>query len=355
MVDITFVTAAELQAVGAELTTEDIHDAVDNAWREIRSGQAIGGKAVLSLREDDFWKTEQFAPFRESFSDERLGWKLSSLYSVNSRYAGVKIIGANAFNRRLGLPRSTSTFLLLEKFTLRPIVILDGTVLSAVRTGTYASVVAQRCIRSKTGTSVFIFGAGPVARSVVQSLDYALGDKITRFFVRSRTIESARSLTLSLAEETTIPLEPVCDNRSLRECAFVVTASNARYPLFSDEELCPEATTLHLGGDEVPEAYLQRVLRTGLVACDDLQTVSRRNSQSLALHFSRKGLSLEAIGRLIGIKELSSEEDWYEENARPVCVTCVGLPMLDLFVAQAAIDKYARAMGMAAGRFECAT
>jgi alanine dehydrogenase len=233
MVDITFVTAAELQAVGAELTTEDIHDAVDNAWREIRSGQAIGGKAVLSLREDDFWKTEQFAPFRESFSDERLGWKLSSLYSVNSRYAGVKIIGANAFNRRLGLPRSTSTFLLLEKFTLRPIVILDGTVLSAVRTGTYASVVAQRCIRSKTGTSVFIFGAGPVARSVVQSLDYALGDKITRFFVRSRTIESARSLTLSLAEETTIPLEPVCDNRSLRECAFVVTASNARYPFLA--------------------------------------------------------------------------------------------------------------------------
>lgn len=340
---IAFLTRSDLATRGCALTTKDVHEAVARAWAEIRSGAARGGKAVLSLPEDEFWSVPDFTAFKPDFAEERLGWKLSSLYSVSSTHGGVKIIGANAFNRSLGLPRSTSTFILLDKFTLRPIAILDETALSADRTGTYASLVAEACLARGTASCVYLVGAGPVAQSVIRSLAFSCADRIEQIFVRARRLENARALAIALSGEVKIPLVPVDDNRTMRCCSLVVTASNAREPVFADEDLAQEATTLHLGGNEAPDDYLKRVFRTGLMVCDDLQTVSRRNSQSIALHFSSRGLSLETIGPLIGIRELANPAPWYEDNAGPTCVTCVGLPMLDLFVAQASFDKYCRA------------
>ncbi len=340
---VTFIGLDALQSMRAELTTAELLKTVNSAWRDIRAAKSFGGKAVLSLPEEEFWSRPEFQPFKADFTKQRLGWKLSSLYSVNAEFGAVKIIGANAFNRRLGLPRSTSTIVLLEKMTMRPVAILDGTAISATRTGTYASKVFQRCFPEQEKISVFVFGAGPVARAAISCLAHIASDKIRQIFVRSRTIEGADSMTALLRAQTTIPLIPVADNSRLCDCAFVVTASNARQPVFEDGELLTDAVTLHLGGDEVPQAYLVRALRTGTVVCDSLAMVSHRRSQSLALHFWRNGLSLETVGSLLGIRELSASQDWYLKQAGPVCITCVGLPMLDLYVAQATFEKYVKA------------
>lgn len=341
---VNVISGNELRGLGAELTVAETHDAVDTAWRDIRLGRAIGAKAVLGLPEDEFWAMPEFADFREDFRDERLGWKLSSLFSVNPRYGGVKIIGANAFNRRRGFPRSTSTFVLLDKPTLRPIAVLDGTAISAMRTGTYASLVTQLFLRHHAEISLFLFGSGPVARSIVDCLSLTGADRLEQIFVRSRTLESAVHFAEEMASSTTIPLIPVSDNERLCDCSLVITASNARYPVFEDRELAPEAVTLHLGGNEVPSAYLQRVIRSGTVVCDDIATVSRRGSQSLALYFSAKGLSLETAGPLLGVFDLSSDAPVEKQPTGPVCVTCVGLPMLDLYVAEATWNKYCEAL-----------
>lgn len=342
---LSVVSSEELRRLDAVLTVSETHDAVDDAWRDIRSGSAIGGKAVLSLCEDDFWAMPEFEAERESFASERLGWKLSSLYSVNPRFGGVKIIGANAFNRRRGLPRSTSTYLLLDKTTLRPVAIFDGTALSAARTGTYASLVLETFVETPMKISVFLFGAGPVARSVIDCLSFTGSERIERIFIRSRFPENATQLADAAASSTPIALVPVEDNAALADCAFVITATNSRDPVFDDHELARDAATLHLGGDEIPEAYLKRALRTGTVICDDLKTVSRRNSQSVSLHFSRRGLSLETAGPLLGIGELSAPAGWQGSSPGPVCVTCVGLPMLDLYVAEATWQKLVKARG----------
>ncbi|CAN7750507.1 ornithine cyclodeaminase [Rhizobium sp. LjRoot258] len=338
--NVCFLTREALQSAGAELTIAEIHAATDAAWSNIRNGTALGGKAVLSLPEEEFWQKASVAPFRRDFVDERLGWKLSSLYSVNATYGGVKIIGANAFNRHLGLPRSTSTMLLLEKRTLRLLAILDGTAISALRTGTYASTVVKLFVRSQAPLSVFLFGSGPVARSVIECLNFSYPGLIDKIFIRGRSTEGMERLVSDLSDQSSFRLHPVSDNKRMKDCACVITATNARQPLFKDEELDAGAVTLHLGGDEVPEIYLQRALKRGTVVCDDIKTVSRRNSQSIALHFSRKGLLLEDIGSLLGVRELSAPTDWVHLSGTPVCVTCVGLPMLDLYAAQATYEKY---------------
>ncbi len=337
---VRFLSCEAMTAAGADLTMEELLGATDAAWRDIRRGAAYGGKSVLSLPEQGFWALASVAPFKRQFEDERLGWKLSCLYSVNDRYGGVKVIGANAFNRNLGLPRSSSTILLLEKRTLRLLSVLDGTLLSARRTGTYATTVMDQFTHESDRLSIFLFGTGPIARSIIECLDFRFRDRIEEIVIRGRSDEGVDRLQAELTGRIAIPLRVVNDNAHLSSCRFVITATNSRQPLFEDRELHPHALTLHLGGDEAPAAYLQRALRTGLVVCDDMAFVSRRNSQSMALHFSRQGLSLEQIGRLIGVSELSSQADWDLGADRPICVTCVGLPMLDLYVAQASYEKY---------------
>ncbi len=339
-IPLEVISASALREAGAELTTGEMLGAIQSAWKDIRAGSALGGKGVLSLPEDLFWNASGFGALRQEFSAERLGWKLSALYSVGSQYAGVKIIGANAFNRRFGLPRSTSTYILMDRLSLRPIAIFDATAISAARTGSYAAIVQQAFLPGPDRFSVFIFGAGPVARSVIETLDHVAGGLIERIFIRSRTVDTSIRLVQSLEGQVRAKLVAVEDNTELAACAFVVTASNAAAPVFRDQELHPAAVTLHLGGDEVPEPYLQRVLRSGTLVCDDLMTVARRNSQSLSLYFSRRGLALDAIGPLLGIRELSASEDWKAMPGEPVCVTCVGLPMLDLYAVQATYEKY---------------
>lgn len=341
--DVDFISQRRLRKLNAELTPSEVQAAVDVAWHDIRAGTAHGAKAVLSLSEAEFWARPEVATAREEFVDERLGWKLSCLCSVNGRYGGVKIVGANAFNRRLGLPRSTSTVLLLDKLTLRPLVVLDGTSMSSARTGSYATLVLQQFLAGSERLSIFVFGAGPVARSVIDNLACGHTHRIAEVFVRSRSHANAKTLVGELEDGLGFALRAVDDNTALGKCHFVITASNSRHPVFDDDELGANAVTLHLGGDEVPEAYLQRALRTGIVGCDDLATVSRRNSQSLALHFSRRGLHLEEIGPLIGIQQLSSQASWPGRSGGPVSITCVGLPALDLYVAAATYEKYRRA------------
>lgn len=331
---------AQILAGGCILSVEEVHDVLDLAWADIRSGRAFGAKSVLSLPEEAFWLEAGYTSRPAEFAGERLGWKLSSLYGVNPRFAGVKVIGANAFNRMLGLPRSRSTFILMEKFSMQPLAIIDATRLSAARTGAYASQVLRLCLKKIENITVFLFGAGPIAEAILASLAHRAAGRISRIYIRARRLESAKALVTSLS--STLPFEvfAVEDNHCLPEADFVITATNSDRPVFADEELKRNACLLHLGGDEVPVETLRRILRQGQLGCDDLATVSRRNSQSLSLQYSRAGTTLEALGPHLGILELSKAGDWQLSPDEPVSVTCVGLPMLDLYVVAAVYEKY---------------
>lgn len=325
---------------GCMLSVGEVHDVLDKAWADIRTGRASGAKSVLSLPEATFWQEAGYEIRPSEFTGERLGWKLSCLYSVSPQFAGVKVIGANAFNRMLGLPRSRSTFILMEKFSMQPLAIIDASRLSAARTGVYASQVLRLCPIEGDRVEVFLFGAGPVADAILASLAHSAGARIARVHVRARRLERAKALQAALSPSVPFDLIAVEDNRFLADAEFVITATNSDRPVFADGELKRDACLLHLGGDEVPVETLRRILRQGHLGCDDLETVSRRNSQSLALQYSRAGTTLDVVGPHLGIRELSKTADWRLDPGSPVSVTCVGLPMLDLYVVAALYEKY---------------
>ncbi|WP_426232365.1 ornithine cyclodeaminase [Pararhizobium sp. DWP3-4] len=299
--DLRFYSMAEMEKHGVMLDANALHVVAGEASSDIRSGHAYGLKSVLLPLESELWERPELNPYRKEFDGERLGWKLSTLSSVGPDYAAVKIVGANALNRHLGRTRSTSTIALFDKVTLAPICLLDGTEISAARTATYATTVVGRFLSGREGLSVFIFGAGPVAERVILGLGiFPPPPTFSNVYLRSRSVGSAVQLAAKLEPRVAFPLITVDDNAELSGCDLVITASNAKTPVFDDVEASAGAITLHLGGDETPGPYIHRVLRTGRLLCDDVAMVSRRNSQSLALYFSRGQVTLEMLAPVLG-------------------------------------------------------
>ncbi len=333
------ISSADLVRAGVELDPRILHERAAQMWREVGSLQCTGKKSVVLPPESAFWAASRNRDLRPQFEGQRLGWKLSTLTAVNSKLASVKIVGANAANRFLGFPRSCSTILLLDALTMRPICLIEGTDISAARTATYATLIGRALLSKRPGVSAFLFGGGPIARSICLALDAVLGPRLESLWVRTRSEASANDFVQSLQPIAT-NIVPVPDNTRLGEANLVITASNARFPVFEDFQIDPQATVLHLGGDETPTEFISRAFEHGTVVCDDIAMVSARNSQSIAHYFSRRGLTLEAQAAARGVQELSHYIALGAYETGPTHITCVGVPSLDLCVAQYVYETY---------------
>jgi alanine dehydrogenase len=327
------------------LPPRDVGLLVREALQAVGDGVAYGQKVVLQPKDDELLQLVPASELADRFAGERLNWKLSALVGLNDRYGAVKIVGSNAYNRVLGLPRSRSTILLFDKLTMRPIFIVDGTEISAARTGAYASIVLSFILGERSAASVFLFGAGKVAEKVVLDLQAHHAARVRTLYVMSRTPDSARRFAESLGARVSFPVV-ASEGAELGAAEYVITASNAREPLFAADALADGAVVLHLGGDETPAGFIRRALERGSVFCDDVHSVSHRNSQSLALYFSRAGRRLEDEAARYQVLNLwDALRQPRSLHRLPALVTCVGLPVLDLYLVQ-------RVFELARGRSE---
>ncbi len=303
------------------------------AVADMAKGAAYGTKAVLQPRDDELLPLtgrplEEVCP-----REERLNWKLNALVSANARYCAVKIVGSNACNRLLGRARSQSLIVLYDKLSMSPLAMFDGTRISASRTGAYASMTVDATLMHRSAISVCLYGAGPIADCVVDDLRAHHPDRIQRIFVRSRRLENAERFAAAAARRTGLDIQAISPADDA-PTDMIITATNAAAPIIPVDTLAGDVVVLHLGGDELPATFIERALGNGTIICDDVSSVCHRNSQSLALFFSRQGVRLSDLAGLFRIRSLHEAMSATSLLRRPVLVTCVGLPVLDLYLAQ---------------------
>ncbi|MYW00247.1 hypothetical protein GT354_18540 [Streptomyces sp. SID3343] len=154
-----------------------------------------------------------------------------------SGHVGVKIAGVAPANPAIGLPRITGTYLLLDGPTLRPLAVLDGMALTALRTPA-VSAVAVRRLAVPDAAHLLLFGTGPQAYG---HLDALLAERpLTRLTVVARRpepaealAEYARSLGLTAALGTA---------NAAADADIVVCCTTARVPLFDGGSIPDHAT-----------------------------------------------------------------------------------------------------------------
>ncbi len=271
-----------------------------------------------------------------------LDQKLSCLVSFNQERAGVKIVGANVLNKEKGFLRSESVITLYESDTFRPICILNGTEISALRTAAYTSIVGEYLLPKKTDNIIACIGTGKIVETALLCLDKTLSDRISKIMIHSISADRDEFVE-RMNKEIGIELQSASSTEeAVRDADYVITATTALDPLVDDSILKPSATVLLLGADEVGRDFLYRSYNDGLIVCDDWELVKHRNCQSLPFLFNDdKSLDESKIIELWEVIRGEIKPSDYQ----CIHVNCVGIPALDIRLATQ-VYKFAREKGM---------
>jgi ornithine cyclodeaminase/alanine dehydrogenase-like protein (mu-crystallin family) len=263
--------------------------------------------------------------------DVNKDWKISALVGITGAYAGVKWLGANVDNLTLGLPRSHSIIAINDRVTGRILCIMDGAMISALRTGAYAAL-ATEVLASQSPNTVGIIGAGVIARSVLTCMEGVVPNQIDRVLVNDIRLEYAVNYAELMGEKTGFEIEVLEDPRELtRRSDITVSATTTMEPFMKFKDIRPGSTHIHLGGWEDELDYVVACAQPpNKILCDDIDLVIHRNVQTVAFAFHDGLIRLGDFHGTLG--EVLLGEIVGREGDELIYFNAVGLPVLDVCV-----------------------
>lgn len=152
---------------------------------------------------------------------------------------GGKIVSVHPRNRAAGLPTIHALVVLIDDATGRPLAALEGSYLTALRTGAGAGL-ATDCLARPDARVLACFGAGAQAETQVEAV--CAVRPIERIWVRSRSEESARRFAGRLRGQPGVPDDlrvATSAREALAEADVVCTATSARTPVLDGRDVRP--------------------------------------------------------------------------------------------------------------------
>ncbi|UCG73882.1 MAG: ornithine cyclodeaminase family protein [Chromatiales bacterium] len=226
-----------IRAIGEELIRELLTpaaaiDVVDAAMREVSQGNV-----ELPLR----WGLK--------LPNGAMG--MMPGYLGSPECFGIKLVSLFPGNPAAGLPSHLGLMVLFEAGRGEPTALLDGDVITSLRTAA-ASAVATRALAREDASEVLICGTGAQARAHAPAM--LAVRNIRRIRIWGRDADKAVALADELAQQHPLVVEPCTDLQDGVQTADIVcTVTGAREPIVRGEWLQP-GTHLNLVGSSVPEA-----------------------------------------------------------------------------------------------------
>jgi alanine dehydrogenase len=237
-------------------------------------------------------------------------------YLASSDALAAKIVSVFPRNLERGLPTIHAIVIVVDTETGRPTALMDGTYLTALRTGA-ASGVATDLLARTDARVVAIFGAGAQARTQLEAVC------TVRAIEKAWVYDTSPEAATAYAEEmrgsgALIPRDlEVAESprQAVREADVVCTATTSHTPVFADSDL---KTGVHINGigaytPDMQEVPAETVVRAKVVV--DSRSASLAESGDLIIPLA-KGLLTESdihgeIGEVAaaGIPGRSSDEE----------------------------------------------
>ncbi len=149
----------------------------------------------------------------------------------------VKVVSLFDGNQARGLARIQAAVVVLEPDTGRPIALLDGAMLTAIRTAA-ASGAATDLLARRDCRTVALFGAG--VQAITHLFAMCAVRPIERFLICGRTPSKVAALIAEFAGRPAIPAELIAADspqQALEDADIVCCTTTSKVPIFDDTDL----------------------------------------------------------------------------------------------------------------------
>lgn len=177
----------------------------------------------------DFSAGEVVQPVRSVIPVDPPGGFMGIMPALSERL-GLKVVTFFPPNTKRGLPTHMATIFLLDPETGTPLVVMDGRLITEMRTAA-VSAAATKLLASPETRVLAILGSGVQARSHVEAL------RLVRPFQEVRIWSPTKAHADRLAEE--IGATSMSAEGAVRDADVVVTATNSKTPILPGAWLKP--------------------------------------------------------------------------------------------------------------------
>ena len=309
--DVLYLSESDVKSLG--FTMRECIEVMEEVFNAHGNGRAIvPTKLFLDLRKFGYTCDGDVMP----------------AYIDSCKACGMKWIGGNPQNYKLGLPYLFSVLILNDPRTFQPLAIISANWLTALRTGAVTAVIARHLAPSRT-ENVCIIGAGLQGRYQLLGLNEVL--KIANVTVFDIRKEAEDAYVREMSERTGLN---VVAARSIQEAVseadVIITATTA------NEDLV-EAGWMRREGYLLCSIGTYRELGYETIKAMDKVIVDHRGQAkitgTLAYWFSKGMLTDEDVYAELG-EIVSGKKAGRESDAEKILCVPTGMGSQDLAVAQ---------------------
>lgn len=152
--------------------------------------------------------------------------------------AGMKWIPSMPQNpKKLGMPRASAIIILSDPNNGFPLAIMDGTIVSAMRTGA-ATGVGAKYLANPDSEVAGIIGAGVQSRTQLMAINSVFKNQLTKIKVYDLNLEKAKTLAKEMTDELNVNVVSVeSAEEAIRDSDIVITATMSTFPYVKGEWL----------------------------------------------------------------------------------------------------------------------
>lgn len=251
---------------------------------------------------------------------------------------GLKIVSVFPGNRERGLPTIHALVVLVKAGTGEPLAVLDGTFLTALRTGAVSGAATDLLAR-EDATTLTVIGAG--AQGVTQAWAVGTVRQLDRILVVDPSLANASSFAARLANYdprlgSRVQIAASADE-AVAQSDIVCTATTARSAVFSDAAVRPGTHINAIGAftpemQEIPAATLGR----GRLVVDAVNA-ALAEAGDILIAIREGAIDRDAVREELG--QLASGDLAGRADAEQITIfKSVGNAVQDIIVARRAVD-----------------
>lgn len=249
--------------------------------------------------------------------------------------AGLKWVSVYPNNRRYNLPSVTAIIILCDPKNGCPLAIMDGTYITAMRTGA-AGGVAVKYLARRESSVIGMIGSGRQAETQLLAISGVL-PRIDEVKVFDKQKDASLRYVEEMGSKLNINIRLAKTIGEAAEADIVVTTTPSRKPIVKKQYIRPGTHINAIGADAKGKQELEAdLLKRAKIVVDDIEQASHSGEINVLL--SKEFLRVEEIYGTLG-EVVANIKKGRESNEEITIFDSTGLATEDIICAKLVYEK----------------